>query len=159
MTPRLLLVPLAALLLLLGAACGDDDDQDLDTGTPSTTEPPTTPTTGATVTTGPDSSTVTTAPTGTAGSPEGTSGRLLDAWYRGDREEAASVAEQSAVDDLFAREAQPGWQFTSCRESETVAESLECDYTMGESTLTFLVEGNGEDGYRITQVGFIDPEG
>ena len=153
-----LLLPLA----LLALSCTDDDDQAVDAGgtaaatATTTTERP--PSTESAVTTSPDGSTVTTAAGQGGGSPEEASQRLYDAWVAGDREAAAAVADQSAIDSLFAETPEGEFSLAFCRGSETVADGTECDYTDGAgTTLTFLVEGNGEDGYRVTQLGFVEP--
>ena len=151
------LVLLALPLLLAAPACSDDDgDQTVD-ASGTDTSLAVTVTTQPTVTTGPDSSTITTAAGPAGACAEDAAQRLYDAWVAGDEAAALAVAEQSAVDDLFAESHEPGFGLDSCRQSETVDNATECDYTDNAGTiLTFLIEGNGEDGYRVTQLGFLE---
>jgi hypothetical protein len=157
MKPTRLLLPVLVALVVIGvSACSGDDDQDVDAGG-TTTSVETTATTDPTVTTGSDGSTVTTGSGPAGASPEDASQRLYDAWVAGDEAAALEVADQSAVDDLFAETPDAEYTLSICRGSETVADATECDFSDGGGgILTFLVEGNGEDGYRVTQLGFLD---
>lgn len=74
-------------------------------------------TTSSSTTTVPPASTVTSRPAPTAGvSPESAAKSLFEAWTKGDRAAAASVAQPAAVTTLFARtwQAGEGWAFSEC---------------------------------------------
>ena len=160
MVRRLLLRPLAVLavlgvgLLALGACASDDDTSDVTTGGTDTTTSSVAP---ATTTTAASGGSSTTASSGANGaSPEEVSQILYGAYVGGNRDSALTVATPEAVDQLFdSGVSATGWALTQCRGSETVESATECDFGYVGGQATFLVEGNDEDGYQVTTVGFI----
>lgn len=147
------IVAVVVLTTLAFSSCSSaDDPSEVSTGGSGATS--TTSTTSATATTSATSSTV--ASGSDAGTPEDASQLLYGAFVGANRESALTVADPAAVDDLFNSGVDPtGWSLTQCRGSETVTDAAECDFDFVGGSATFLVEGNVEDGYRVTVVGFI----
>ncbi len=107
-------------MVAVASACSGDS------GTPASPAAPTTVATGASSSTSLPTTTTTVTTTAApsrpattepaASSPEGHAKALYEAWTRGDRAAAATVAEPEAVAALFARQWQAGdgWSFSEC---------------------------------------------
>ena len=112
--------------------------------TPSTSTSSTTIT--VVTTTAAPSRPATTAPA--ASSPEGHAKALYEAWTRGDRAAAETVAEPEAVAALFARpwQAGDGWSFSEC---SGAAGSIICTWERPSGRLLFRVQ-NVTGGVPVT---------
>ena len=106
------------------------------TSTSSPPPPSSSPTTTVASTTLAPSRPTTTSP---ADSPEGHAKSLYEAWTRGDRAAAATVAQPQAVDALFARQWRQGdgWAFAECTGA---AGSVICRWQAPSGQLLFRVQ-------------------
>ncbi len=174
-------IGLLLLLLLIVSLTGSDDEGTSTTTTSSTTDSstttsttssttttaaPTTTTTAAPSTTT-TSSTTTTAPpttiaparcTGTTGptEPEPVAVVFYDAWRVDDTGCAAKVADQSAINTLFALDgAGAQWQFQGCSTFDDPEPKFDCAYTYEGGSSHFEMQYGAIAGWQIVAVEFV----
>lgn len=117
----------------------------------SSSSPPASSPTTTVVSTGPPASRL--APTASpASSPESSAKALYEAWSRGDRAAAETVAQPPAVTALFARQWREGdgWAFAEC---VGAAGSIICTWQRPAGQLLFRVQ-NQTGGLPVTDVRF-----
>ena len=134
-------------------SCSDGDDDGAAPAVTTTVETTTSSsTTSSSTTTVPPASTVTSRPATTVGlSPESAAKSLFEAWTKGDRAAAATVAQPAAVTTLFGRtwRASDGWAFSECTGA---AGSLICTWARpsGQQVLFRVQNAPG----RVAEVRF-----
>lgn len=143
------------IVVALLASCSNGGDKRASVP-PSTTLEATTSSSSSSssTTTVAPSTTVTSRPATTVAglSPEGAARALYEAWTRGDRAAAATVAQPEAVAALFARrwQAADGWSFAEC---SGAAGSLICAWQRPSGQLLMRVQ-NLAGGRPVAEVRF-----
>lgn len=167
------------LILLAFVALGDDDDGDDVATTSSTTESTTTTespdTTAESTTTEAPTTSPTEAPTTTTSAapqetipPERCTGQtspdepepvavvFYDAWRAGDRACAENVANQDAIETLFANDgAGADWTFQGCFESDDPEPKMDCAHTYPGGSAHFEMQYGAIAGWQIVAVDFV----
>ncbi|MBA3267269.1 MAG: hypothetical protein H0T70_03290 [Acidimicrobiia bacterium] len=145
-----------ALVAVTGACSGGSDDgaATLPTAptTASTTPPPTTEPSTTVVS---SVETTTPPPPTSSSSPEAQARALYDAWTRGDRAAAVTLAEPEAVTMLFARtwQAGDGWTFAEC---SGAAGSVICAWNGPSEQLLLRVQsGSGDQPVTVSEIRFV----
>ncbi len=167
------------LALLLAGGDDDDDDDDDETSTTDTTgstttveetttteEPSTTTEAPATTTTAPPTTTTTTTTTSPPSTvapglcqssgpddPETTAQVLYQAFTLDDRECAANLATEEAVDQLFAIPGRGGgWTFAGCFDQDEPDPHTQCSFTFDGGSTSFRMNFSKTDGWVVYEV-------
>lgn len=170
------------LIALLAVNSGDDDDDVSATSTTSSSSTTTTSTTTTSTSTSTTTSSTTTSTTTTSTTtsstapapppptiaparctgetepddPEPVAVVFYDAWTIGDRDCAEKVADDEAVDTLFALDgADNEWVFQGCFEQDLPDPHTDCAYTYPGGSAHFRMNHGAIDGWEIYEVEFV----
>ncbi|MEJ7584376.1 MAG: hypothetical protein WKF43_09895 [Acidimicrobiales bacterium] len=134
---RIAILVVAAVLLV--SACGSDDDS------------------GTTDTTKAGSANAGGNPSGGTDTATDAAKALYAAWKADDKKAAAEVADQTAIDSLFAESfTGPDQTFYGCGGEKV---SFTCVYYDDEGGYQYAVKGSDSGGYRVATIKKVAPKG
>jgi hypothetical protein len=134
-------VTAVVLCLFFLASCSDDDD-------PSATDDATT---SAVVTT---TTTPTTTPSGPAATPDAAAEGLLDAWERGDRDDASRYGKPAAVNELFSHPNTGDVDYAD-QGCEPQGGQFLCSWTYPGGALQMTVEAVSGGGFVVDDINYL----